>query len=213
MWWLLLACTTERPSDPTLVDDEDPGVECADGFYEGDDGNCYEIRADEDPVDLAFAALPECHPLDPDDRLDLRDRCLDGVCVGAEFQSADDALGDAWYCDYYSDGWVDCRWEGLGVRIVTPGDIDAPDPSGAMWRVEMMPAYDGADEDGLGIGISVACWVDLLGEPDRIEFAEDGSDWKIDNLWWESGITVWDYVDESDGEGGDGLVDWVYLYE
>jgi hypothetical protein len=221
---VLLACG----SDPEPVD-------CADGFEQRDDGLCYEIVSDDtdpgdtDPpddepptLDDVLAGLPECEGGYDDGRLDLRDGCADGACVGMTYEQFAEALGDAGDCYTYSFeidgtkyGYYSCSWPNGVSSDWSDDDGDGlPDEGDRAYGVSVGLPFDGGTAEGLSLDTTAACWIAALGEPSRATFtaAEDG-DWLLTGLSYpEDGVYVYDSYDKYGDYQPDGWIDNLTLY-
>ena len=164
-------------------------------------------------VEDVLAALPACVPGAADGRLDLGAGCAGDVCVGMYASDVEAALG-AGNCaatDGYP-GFVSCYWE-AGVTI-TFADRDLDCVLNADARNDGMYVYYpfvGGTAEGLASGASMSCFVDQLGEPDRVEFASGPNGYQPASLFW----TDWGFgaFDEYtvDNYGQDGVSDYLYV--
>ena len=116
-----------------------------------------------------LAATPACTSHDGDGRLDLDLGCADGACSSATYDEWVVALGDPGECSQSSTGSnVRCEWS-QGIRTYFDDD-DAdglPDAGDAAGVVYVSPPYDGLTQEGLGLGVSLRCYTDALGDPSR----------------------------------------------
>ena len=170
---------------------------------------------DEEPPTLEdlLAALPACVPGATDGRLELGPGCAGDVCVGMYASDVEAALG-AGECagsDGYP-GFVSCYWA-AGVTI-TFQDDDLDGVLDADARNEGMYVYapfSGGTTEGLASGASMSCFVDELGAPDRVEFANGPAGFQPASLYWvDWGFGAFDeYTVNSYGQ--DGISDYLYV--
>lgn len=202
----LLACSNEP--------------DCSIGFQPNPDGNCYEDESEpidipDDAIAMAYDDFPDCDA-EPtgDGTLDLFRRCAGGLCVGMTYDEMVASVGsDADSVDADYDGYLFVGWDDLGVYLwLHDADEDGlPDPDDTTWRIVVQPWFAGTTDDGLGTDMSLACFVDVLGDPDAITFEPDGG-WHPASLIYYVGFTVRDYVDLGEF-GGDGRSDYLWLDE
>ena len=157
MLLILLGCT------PTCEDDQinDPIT-----------GDCVELWSDPSTPEEALAALPDCSALPGGNRIDLVQGCVDGACVGMRLGEIEADLGDA-ECDSnaFEDDLIGCEWD-WGVLALFHGEDGSLPSDATATTVAAKDDFDGADPDGLGLGISLNCYLDTLGEPDDIDYTE-----------------------------------------
>ena len=226
---LLCACTP------------DPG-DCTTGFTRHDDGNCYSSATDTDgetttPEDTGgadteppvtfldlLAAMPPCEPGSTDGLLDLEDGCADGACVNMDYDAMVAAIGEAPTCDSiyirlgdsYESSQLSCDWSnGLGMSFADDDQDGLPDTGARGWPLYVDLPWEGGTTEGLGLGASMSCFVDLLGPPDSASIdagPEEG--YLITYLYYGSiGLSVHDDFYNKDGSyGSDGLVDGLSIY-
>jgi hypothetical protein len=121
---------------------------------------------DKDPGDTSETGSPACSTLDPGDRLDLQEACVDGACAGSDYPTFRAAWGEPDACGP-SGSRASCTW---GDRTVDFSDCDhdgAPDTEYLCdlfdQTILLSGAWDGASAEGLGLGVDAACWVEVLG--------------------------------------------------
>ena len=153
-----------------------------------------------------------CDRLEPSDRLDLEAGCADGLC--ADTHTLDDfiaALGEPHACAESSTGeGTYCDWSaGLEAFFDSTAD-EIPGETVARFFALERP-YDGTDPDGLGVGLSMDCFIEILGPP-RDQGDYDGNIFYA--TWSEPSITAWDSGDSIDEDDPlpDGFVERLVLY-
>ena len=193
----------------------DAGVEpCRPGFSRAADGRCWPPAPDPEPASAtdAIEALAPCVSIaDPDGSVDLDGGCVDDACAGATFAQIDAALeGDAGCATAsWSEEWVYCTWPAQVEGLFPDFDRDGVgDPDGRTDWIHLRPGFAGATPEGVGVGVSPRCWVDLLGVPGAATWVDVSGALALQDLYWP------DYgVDVHDWDGApDGAVDDVYLF-
>ena len=187
----LLAC------GPTLPD-------CSSGQHITANGECAD-----DPTIEGSELFPACEPLAAGDRIEVRAGCADGACNGADFPTINAALGEEGVCEADISGLSFCSWLDDGLHSFFDDDDgdDLPDTGAPAAGIYLYPDYDGSTEEGLGLGISMACWLDTYGYTDEVEYeTDDAGDRYISELWWPS---IGLFVDDRDL---DGLADRISLF-
>lgn len=92
-----------------------------------------------------------------------------------------------------------------------------PIPDGGAQYLSVDLPWDGGTTTGLGLGATMSCFVEQLGDPDQVEFERDyAGDWWMTYGAWSSGdyyLTVWDWEENSSSAfRPDGLADHIGLY-
>lgn len=213
MWivvaWLGCAQDAEAPPDP-----------CRPGFSLAPDGHCYPPppRYPDPSVADVLASLPDCVARPPGDGLDLGSGCVDGSCVDGRFDGfvatlgppeacpTIDGLGEQYECDFGG---------GRFALFVAPAGRAQPRSSDRAAWIRIRSAFEGADPDGLSVGVGPRCFVEQLGVPDRVEFQQIAGELLVSELRWEvtgpdAGLLVRD-LERAGGSGPDGAVDNLYL--
>lgn len=116
-----------------------------------------------------FGDAPPCESSSGDGRIDLGTACADGACAGATYAQWAAALGEPAKCTTSYMGSMHCEWgNGVSGYFDDEDDDGAADPESTGNIVFLDPPYDGATTDGLGVGVSMACFGDALGLPDAL---------------------------------------------
>ena len=197
---------------------------CADGLVCGSgtselDGECVGqdtsvIEAGDPTLLDLLDALPDCITASVDGTLDVAAGCVGDGCIGdtvADLDVAFDETGDcrsstlseAIFCDW-SNG-VSASFEDLD------GDQVA-DPDSTAAYLSVRDPNRAATVDGLGVGATVRCFVDVWGSPDSVAFGEnaDGTFNLTDLKYYDLGVFV------GDGLAGfaapDGVADSLFLF-
>ena len=172
-------------------------LECGPYTYEAA-GNCFgepvvEVTPDDPTFEDTLAALPECRLAGSNGRLDLDGRCVDDICVGGSVDALVETYG-AQTCAP-GGGRALCRWAGVSVYVPDADRDGQPDPGSSVSYLDIMRA-DVSNDDGLGIGASMSCFVDRLPAPDVLTLSrrDDGS-WAIRELnWARAGVRVGNFM-------------------
>lgn len=128
---------------------------------------------------LVFAALPACELLPVGESLDIKDGCAVGVCANTSYASFVDVLGEPADCDP-SDS-TKCEWdEGVaGYFDRLDGEVDPESVASALYVTE---SFTGSDENGLGIGVSLGCFIEVLGQPEAVEAVLVAGEYYVEEL-------------------------------
>ncbi len=159
--------------------------------------------------------LPACELIAADGRLNVISGCADDVCVGRTHDEIAELMGGAGACEPSADGApsVVCTWE--GVIEVTFSDLDEDmeaDKGDLAQAVSVHGIYDGGTTDGLGIGASSSCFLQLYGDPDLATWQLVYDHYVLVEATWTGwGLTLID----DDGPPGevdpDGIVDRIIV--
>lgn len=222
---LATACTDEPAPTP---------ADCAAGFTRGADDNCYpdevedtEETEEEDEaapptMDEVLAAMGDCTPLPAGEALDLAAGCAHGLCTETTYAEAVAAAGEPVSCETfryesgtYVSGGIDCVWDN-GVELDwDDDDLDGIADEGSWsYGVTLGPDTPGASPEGIGVGASVACLLDIIGRPETVWATHDGRTWSVEMIsYYEAGITASDFYNaETGGYAPDGRIDMLFLY-
>jgi hypothetical protein len=200
VWLWLVACTT-------------PWAPCRSGWSPAADGHCWPVEASS--FEEALDDLPACEPLAANSRLDLEGGCVDGACAYAPIEPFEAAFGPgACVTASWSAYWVYCYWSNGVDGLFPDGDLNlVPDPGAAGDRVEVKPPYDGTTEGGLGLEGDTSCFVETLGDPERVVLVDVSGVLTPDELWWpEAGVRIYDETAEAGGSYPDTRPDRLVLY-
>ncbi len=142
------------------------------------------------------AALPACRLGPGDGGLDLEAGCADGICVGipvadaiAGFEASCKAVGFA-----ADSPGVPCESDD-GVSF-WDSRLSTQRRSERLRQLYLRTGYDSTTATGLGLGVSLACFLAELGTPDDIELTRQGDRFVIAGLKYEA-PRVW--IDAVDG--------------
>lgn len=161
-----------------------------------------------------FAQAPPCDSRSGDGRLDLDTACADGACAEGTLSDWVAALGEADECEASYDDSVRCDWD-AGIRGYfddedEDGEVDPDSEAGIVFLDE---PYDGTTADGLGLGVSTACFADALGTAAGVSLEWRSDGYAVTDAHWDSPELE---VEDSEGSAGedvpDGLVDELSLW-
>ncbi|MFZ5479962.1 MAG: hypothetical protein ACOZNI_24570 [Myxococcota bacterium] len=161
--------------------------DCPEGQSFTASGECADIPSGSESIDGA-EDLPVCELLSPGTRLDVRGGCADDVCARDEYTEFVEALGEPYECDDWDEA-LSCSWlEGSLWATFDDEDFDeVPDEGAAADILHVEVPWDGADESGLGVGISGACWLDAFGYTEDVDYDEvEEGELRIDRVWWDT---------------------------
>lgn len=154
-------------------------------------------------VDHLVTALPACVLSPGDGALDLDRGCVDGVCADTPVAEALEVLEPT--CNeptLGSDGDLHCD---------TDDDIsffdarkDRNHPRKSVHAFYLGDDYAGRTAKGLGIGVSLGCFLQELGTPDKVEIEREESRFVITELRFGE-PKVWVQAE-------DGVVDRLVIY-
>ncbi|NOY24653.1 MAG: hypothetical protein GXP62_02165 [Oligoflexia bacterium] len=176
--------------------------DCApDETYDAD-GNCFQRdNSLSDQMQAIVDGAPECVLLPVGDRLDMGSGCADGACAEDTYSHMVDVLGEA-DCqdpDQVENTMIWCSWQGgdLDAFIWDENGDNAPDSNEINQGLHLSLGWDGSDQQGLGIAISLSCFIDVYGntDSDSIDTWDDGSVYGVS--WIDRGI----FIDDLDGDG------------
>lgn len=186
---------------------------CAEG-WEPVDGHCQPDNGDFVPVELDDNGHPPCELLTPGGRLELELGCADGVCDGDPYEAITDVLGPG-VCEG-SDVVAEtsfCEWSSGVHAHFDDQDLDGRPDDGAPARgLFLYLPWNGADAAGLGLGVSLACFYETLGEPAETDRISSGDNERVVGLTYTEGLgTV--FVHDVDGLASpDGIVSQLSLF-
>jgi hypothetical protein len=194
----------------------EPEIPCRPGFTVAQDGHCYPPPPDPRPpaANDVLEQLPACVPRNPGDEIQIATGCIEGACAGDTFAAFDAVLGEGVECEAFEPDWF-CTWpQGIqGLFGIEEGDVELPSPDTESSWVRATIGYRGATEEGLGIGIPVSCWVDVLGAPTYAEFVDVVGRLEVRQLVWDPyGVEIEDEQEPGGVELPDGEVDELTLF-
>lgn len=205
---IALGCSDADPDAPV----------CRAGTTLEADGHCYPPMPSFPPsVRDAVEALPACEPAGGIGEIDVARGCAGGACAGMRYVEWVDALGDSATCATASHDarFVYCTWAELGVDgLWRDEDQDrSPDPAARTDRIHLFGPHVGATPEGAGIGSNLACLVDELGLPDRMNVVNVAGQLMIRELVWDGfGVFAYDLGDDDRSGLPNGYLDRLYLY-
>ena len=167
-----------------------------------------EIR---DPVVTdVLSSLPDCVFRDPGSDIDLEAGCVGDACAGDTFEELDEILGGGAECEGVG-ALIECVWDGvLAGRFEADGDDPVPDAETEELRI--LTGYAGSTPEGLGVGITPRCFVEVLEMPDRIVFEDVGGTLTISEARWDGvGLLALDQLDADGDDHADGVMDQLRL--
>ncbi len=199
-------------------DEDDDGDDDEDDDDDPDDDPDDPDDPDDDPDvgDLIEDAQP-CEGLVPGDRLALEAGCVDDVCVQGNMRGVFQTFGRPDACQPATfEGGIDCRYpSGVTATAFDTDRNGRPDPTDYLYSLRIEAPYGGTDPDGLGLGISPGCFVEVLGTPSAVTLQTvpgEEDPWASYAYWEDARVVM------QDNQGGpqpfqpDGRVDILVLY-
>lgn len=185
MLFLLLACTPTCPEGQI----NDPIS-----------GDCVGTWSDPTSPEEALAALSECEFLPSGDDLDLFEGCVDVACVGMTLSEIEGLLGEG-DCDanLFDDELIGCEWDGGDLYASFEGENGVAVEDGVARTVAAKENYAGADPSGLGLDISLNCYLDALGEPDDIDYVDTDAGLSPWHVQWDGVGAFTDFFGDNYG--------------
>jgi hypothetical protein len=155
-------------------------------------------------------SLPACQTADADGRLDLVTGCVGEACVGHTLDELEAALGVEPACvtPEGAAGISRCTFEDTLIVELLDSDGDGwPDKGAEAEAIELEGPWASTPE-GLGVGASTSCFLQVYGEPDTATWSRLNGVWVLTEAhWYGWGLTV---VDDDGPPGSvdpDGQVD------
>lgn len=193
-------------------DDDDPDDDDPDDDDEPDEDG------DDDPDvgDLIEDAQP-CDGLEPGDRLDVLTGCVDGVCAQRPWATAIEAFRRPERCapgDF--DNAIVCGWtngvEATGIDVNQSGELDRND---YLYSLRVEAPWGGAGPDGLGLGVSPGCFVEVLGTPTAVTLQTvpgEEDPWASYAWWADTRVAILDQNGGPQPFVPDGRVDAIVMF-
>jgi hypothetical protein len=205
----------EETGDP--VDTNPDGDTAADTDTE-DTGEEETDTGSDDPIEDALDELEQpCTDLGPTDgSLDIVAGCAGAACVGRTYDQLAAAIGSAGECQEYTTypGWVGCWWSDYGVSTSFRDEDQDGVPDRGEWNdgLYAYTPFAGGTTDGLAVGVAMACFVEILGYPDSVDFESTDDGYVPSGMTWNAlGFGVWDFYTGTWGYGQDGFMDYMFL--
>jgi hypothetical protein len=195
---------------------------CPEGSFQTAGGDCVEgdigTLAWEDGV-IDGIQTRQCELKEANGDLDLVNACALGGCVGDTYETLIDTWGSGTTCNDFSytingerRDRVGCDWaNGLGMHFDASGNNPDLTDAGDVFSVES--PFRGATVDGLGIGVSMGCFAARYGQPDDMDFDNDGPQeipYKVSFRKDEAHVVLYDGWLFDDG-ARDGIVDYMLI--
>lgn len=200
---LLLACGSED-------------IACREGTTLADDGHCYPpLDTDPDLADV-IAALPACAPAPGPGEIDLTGGCALGACAGMTYAEIVAAIGPGdCRTTNFDARQVYCTWAELGIDGLfrDADEDDVPDEGVITERIHLFRPSTAATGDGIGVDATLACFFDVLGNPEVLQYVDRGGELLPDSFIWDRyGLRAYDQTAAGGVARPDGYMDDLYLY-
>jgi len=151
--------------------------------------------------------MKPCTIAAPGDRLDITGGCADTVCATDSYAQINQKLGETGHCSGASTPGATgqtlrCSWREGAISAWFDDDEgdDVPDEGPTMQGLHLSASWDGSDPNGLAMGLSLRCFIDLLGMPDQVNHTlYDNVTRQVSGLYWDAlGFEVEDDHGRSD---------------
>ena len=194
----------------------DREIPCRPGFTIAQDGHCYPPPPDPRPPSAndVLENLGPCVARKFGTEIDLAIGCIEGACVNDTFGDVNALLGEGVVCENIGVDWF-CTWpQGIqGLFTIEEDDVSLPANDTLTPWIRATVGYGGATVEGLGIGISPQCYVDVLGTPTTAEFVDTAGRLEPRQLVWEGyGVEIEDEQDPGGVDLPNGEVDELTLF-
>lgn len=189
---------------------------CRPGFTIAQDGHCYPPPPDPRPPSAndVLENLGPCVARKFGTEIDVVVGCMEGACANDEFVEVNAQLGEGVECENIGVDWF-CTWP-QGIQALFPieeGDVSLPTSDSRTPYIRATVGYAGATVEGLGIGISPQCYVDVLGSPTTAEFVDTAGRLEPRQLVWDAyGVEIEDEQDPGGVDLPNGEVDELTLF-
>ncbi|MFT4627082.1 MAG: hypothetical protein ACI8PZ_005763, partial [Myxococcota bacterium] len=173
------------------------------------DGDCVYLDPDRVPeLPPEAEGLPECTLAAPSNRMETSVGCADRACHDGTYDEWVAALGPADVCSNTS-GIAFCDWQGGALETFFDDDDNdgIPDPGATAAGVFLNDGWSGANADGLALGISLRCYLEVW--TGRVLDFET-TDGVISEVHFDNPSVI--ITDADILEAPDGLVDRVSLF-
>lgn len=160
-----------------------------------------------------FATAPACESEAGDGSIDLEAACASGVCAAGTYAEWAETLGPADAIGETSFG-LRCEWN-MGLEaFFDDADLDgAPDDDSVAGYFHITDAYAGRTDEGLGVGVGIMCFVDVLGQPQDISAVSIEDGYLVDRLSYEDPrVSIEDERGPSGEAIPDGYADEITVY-
>lgn len=135
--------------------------------------------------------LPVCELLPEATDIDIRAGCVLGVCANMTYAEFTAVLGEPDDCDPTFSDKIDCEW-GAGVSAnFTDEDGDELVEDTSTTSIVYVEGPGLASPEGLGLGVSMQCFLDQLGLAEDVSLEIDelvGDTWYVDGLTYDLGL-------------------------
>ena len=200
-----------------------PPVGCEDGEVLTAGGDCVPgeiVLAEWEEGVIDGAMTRECELKEPNGDLDFVNACALGGCIGDTYQELLDVWGVGVECSPFSytigterRDRIGCDWSnGLGMHFDIEGNNPEPTDTGDVFTIEA--PFQGTTESGLGIGVSMGCFVQELGAPRNVFFDDDTLDPIPSSIIIDNDNAHVSLADQppSGGDVSDGYVDRMLVF-
>jgi hypothetical protein len=186
-----------------------PDAECPDEQLLSVQGNCITVEP-QGYDDEIVAHIPACELGEPSTRLDITAGCADGICADMTYGEMVAGYGEEGVCTNYGGGYSHCDFaDGAIGTVFVDDDNDAVPDAGNTSSIFLDETYSGTTLDGVGLGQSMACFLDTMRYTDRYETVEG----RLSEVQWtEPFSAILSDNDVFDSEIPDGYADRLALF-
>jgi hypothetical protein len=156
------------------------------------------------------AAFPTCELKRGDRTLDLHKGCADGACADQTYAEMDSATRGGAICTTSSVNptHVSCAWSS-GITAPFQGEDGSPSRTAKANQIFVKSAFSGTTAEGMGIGVSMGCFIDAFGEPEELSVEKEGDRYIVSSMLFHDPHI---YLDDGRGpDTPDGMVDHMGL--
>jgi len=128
-------------------------------------------------VDDMLAMMPDCPTTTGDGRLDLDEGCADGLCGKISYVDLKLQAPNL-ECHAIRNGLISCNVDGVGFQFTDTDGDGTPDEDDTS-LVHLRDGWSGSTSSGIGLGSPMSCFIDILGEPDFLDFSRVGDEYVV----------------------------------
>jgi len=138
---------------------------CQEGLYRTHEGECVELGngGGKAPMPEFGETLPPCERLPAGEELDLINGCVEGACVNQTLAELETSFGEAADCSDFDAGVTSCEFRGgtVGALFDDSNNDGIPDdPTEEAFGLHIDEGYAGSSLSGLGMGVSLRCFLE-----------------------------------------------------
>lgn len=178
-------------------------ADCPEGQARSSAGECIDLDLPEWNDDLLpDASVWACTMAETGTRLDFLGACADGACDGDTIEDMTATLGTPECRDFGIDQVVACDWNGgIGAHFDDLDRDEVPDAGAIADVFNIELPWDGTSEEGLALGLSMGCFVEVFGPPEDSDLTAWDSERMVPTRlqWANFSVSDDDLLDDPDG--------------